>query len=43
LVSTFDLYRTCMAKYVHCATALGPRSAGLPRQRRLMRVPREVA
>lgn len=26
LVSTFDLYRTCMAKYVNCVEALGPQA-----------------
>lgn len=34
LVSSFDLYRTCMAKYVSCVEAMGPRAPGLFRGRR---------
>ena len=34
LVSACDLYRVCMAKYVNCVLAMGPRSAGLWRDRR---------
>ena len=28
LVASCDLYRICMAKYVHCVVAMGPRSIG---------------
>lgn len=34
LVASFDLYRTCMAKYVACVEAMGPRGHGLFRGRR---------
>ena len=34
LVACFDLYRMPMAKYVTCVQAMGPRSAGMWRERR---------
>jgi hypothetical protein len=34
LVASCDLYRVCMAKYVNCVMAMGPRSAGLWRDGR---------
>lgn len=34
LAASFDLYRTNMAKYVACVESMGPRSAGLMRDRR---------
>jgi hypothetical protein len=40
LAGTFDLYRTCMAKYVSCVYAMGPREHGLPRERYIARQPR---
>ena len=34
LVGSCDLYRVCMAKYVNCVMAMGPRAAALWRDRR---------
>lgn len=42
LVCAFDLYRTCMAKYVNCVMALGPRAHGRWRDRRAPQERREV-
>lgn len=42
LVESFDLYRTCMAKYVNCVMALGPRSHGRWQDRRMANAPRET-
>jgi hypothetical protein len=33
LVASCDLYRVCMAKYVNCVMAMGPRGVGLRRER----------
>lgn len=41
LVRSFDLYRTCMAKYVNCVMALGPQAHGRWQDRRMARLPRE--
>jgi hypothetical protein len=35
LVASFDLYRTCMAKYAMCVLTLGPQAPGLWRDRRV--------
>lgn len=42
LVRTFDLSRTCMAKYVNCVMALGPRAHGRWQDRRMWRGRRET-
>jgi len=42
LIYNFDLYRVCMAKYVDCVLALGPRAAGLRHQRRRLKSPLEL-
>ena len=38
LVASCDLYRVCMAKYVNCVMAMGPRSIGRWRERQPMRM-----
>lgn len=42
LVNVFDLFRTCMAKYVNCVMALGPRAHGRWQDRRMATAPRET-
>jgi SPX domain protein involved in polyphosphate accumulation len=42
LVRSFDLYRTCMAKYVNCVMAMGPRDGGLRHERWVAQQRREV-
>ena len=42
LAATFDLYRTCMAKYVNCVMSLGPRTHGVRIERFAARQRREV-
>jgi hypothetical protein len=42
LTSAFDLYRVCMAKYVNCVMAMGPRDGGLRHERWVAQQRREV-
>lgn len=42
LVRSFDLYRTCMAKYVNCVMMMGPRDGGLRHERWVSQQRREV-
>lgn len=42
LVASFDLYRTCMAKYVSCVMEMGPRGGGIRRERWVAHQRREV-
>ncbi|MDB5172086.1 MAG: hypothetical protein JWN51_859 [Phycisphaerales bacterium] len=42
LASTFNLYRVCMAKYVSCVQAVGPRRHGVRGERLVARAPLEA-